>query len=88
MKLKDLLKIAEDELSDLSTVSNPDFRLEQAVKTDSGWEIVVSFLVENPNKPSNPFSTLSPAFQFERIYKKVSINSEGEVAGLFIYNNN
>jgi len=88
MKLKDLLKIAEDELSDLSTVSNPDFRLKQAVKTDSGWEIVVSFLVENPNKPSNPFAALAPAFQFERIYKKVSINSEGEVAGLFIYNNN
>ena len=85
MKLKDLLKIAEDELSDLSTVSNPDFRLEQAVKTDSGWEIVVSFLVENPNKPSIP---LAPAFQFERLYKKVNISSEGEVAGLFIYNNN
>ena len=31
MKLKDILTIAESELADLSSVPNPDFRLEQAV---------------------------------------------------------
>ena len=31
MKLKDILTIAKTELADLSTVENPDFRLEQAI---------------------------------------------------------
>lgn len=30
LKFKDLLKIAQDGLKDLTTLSHPDFRLEQA----------------------------------------------------------
>lgn len=89
MKLKDILLIAETELKDLSTVHNPDFRLEQAVyvKEKKIWEIVVSYLVENTNKPSKAFAALAPEFQFLRIYKKLEINENDEVTGFFIYDN-
>ena len=52
ISLKELLEIAIKELCVLTTVANPDFRLEQAEFIDSKneWEIVVSFLVENTNK--------------------------------------
>ena len=58
ISLKELLEIAVSELSVLTTVSNPDFRLEQAefIDTKNEWEIVVSFLVENTNKRNNPCS--------------------------------
>lgn len=89
MKLKDILTIAESELKDLSTVPNPDFRLEQAVfiKEKKIWEIVVSYLVENTNKPSKVFAALAPEFQFLRIYKKLEINDKNEVVGFFIHDN-
>lgn len=89
MKLKDILTIAESELKDLSAVPNPDFRLEQAVfiKEKKIWEIVVSYLVENTNKPSKVFAALAPEFQFLRIYKKLEINDKNEVVGFFIHDN-
>ena len=89
MKLKDILTIAESELKDLSTVTNPDFRLEQAVyvKESKIWEIVVSYLVENTNKPSKVFAALAPEFQFLRIYKKLELNENNEVVGFFIHDN-
>ena len=44
--MKELLEIAKAELQDLTTVTNPDFRLEQAEfnKRENEWEIVVSYL--------------------------------------------
>ena len=89
MKLKELLDIAKENLSDLSTLSNPDFRLEQAElkKDKKTWEIVISYLVENTNKRANPLSALTSEFQFHRIYKKVEINDNKEVIGFYIFNN-
>jgi hypothetical protein len=89
MKLKELLDIAKENLSDLSTLSNPDFRLEQAVlkKDKKTWEIVISYLVENTNKRANTLSALTSEFQFHRIYKKVEINENKEVVGFYIFNN-
>jgi acyl CoA:acetate/3-ketoacid CoA transferase alpha subunit len=89
MKLKDILTIAESELKDLSTVTNPDFRLEQAVyvKERKIWEIVASYLVENTNKPSKVFAALAPEFQFLRIYKKLELNENNEMVGFFIHDN-
>jgi hypothetical protein len=89
MTLKDLIEIAKSELKDLSTLENPDFRLEQAVfkKEENEWEIVVSYLVENTNKRSNAFSALTSEFQFLRMYKKIIINSNKEIIGFYIYNN-
>jgi len=88
MTLKELLNIARGQLVDLTTVQNPDFRLEQAeYKKDEGvWDIVISYLVENTNKRSNPITALSE-FQYHRIYKRLVINDKKEVLGFYIYNN-
>lgn len=88
MKLKELLDIAKENLRDLSSLEDPDFRLEQAElkKDKKTWEIVISYLVENINKRSSPLSALTSEFQFQRIYKKVEINESKEVVGFYIYN--
>lgn len=89
MTLKELIEIAKTELKDLSTLDNPDFRLEQALfnKDENEWEIVVSYLVENTNKRSSAFSAITSEFQFFRMYKKLIINSEKKITGFYIYNN-
>jgi hypothetical protein len=51
--------------------------------------VVVSFLVENVNKPVK--STWSPLvttteYPFHRIYKKVKINENNEVIGFYMFN--
>ncbi len=90
MKLNELFNIAQKELKDLSNLSNPDFRLEQAelISNENVWEIVVSFLVENTNKKISPFGSLTAEYQFHRMYKKVKINNDnGEIIGFYIYDN-
>lgn len=88
MTLKELLELTKEQLRDLSTLENPDFRLEQAeYKKDDTWEIVVSYLVENTNKRSNALSIIASEFQYLRMYKKIIINSKKEIVGFYIYNN-
>ena len=89
MVLKELLEIAKSQLDELTTLKNPDFRLEQAeFKKDEGiWDIVVSFLVENTNKRTTPIAALMSEFQFHRIYKRLKINNATkEILGFYIYN--
>jgi len=87
LKINELFEIAKSELSGLSKVTNPDFRLEQVVydEVKMEWEVVVSYLVENSNKRTNPLGLPTSEFQFYRIYKKLRINNEKEVVGLFIF---
>lgn len=87
MKLKDILLLAKSELEDLTTVSDPDFRLEEAIYKDDEkkWEVIVSYLVENTNKPSGGFVSLAAAFPFDRMYKKLEINDKNEVTGFYMY---
>ena len=89
MTLKELLDIAKIQLKDLTTLENPDFRLEQAeYKKDEGiWDIVVSYLVENTNKRLSAIAALSSEFQFHRIYKRIKIDDSKNIIGLYIYNN-
>jgi hypothetical protein len=90
MNLKELLGIAIDNLKDLTSLPVPDFRLEQAEykKKDGIWEIVVSYLVENTNKPiRREIFPASVEFQYLRLYKRLQIDSKGNVVGMFIYNN-
>jgi hypothetical protein len=91
MKLNELYAIAKKELAGLSLLENSDFRLEQAEfnKDEKVWVIVVSYLVENVNKPIK--STWSPLvtnseYPFHRIYKKVKINETNEVIGFYMFN--
>lgn len=86
--LRDLLEITKSELSDLTPLTKPDFRLEQAVykEDDKMWDVVVSYLVENTNKRSaGPLAALTSDFQFHRIYKRVKIDNDGKVIGFYIY---
>lgn len=87
MKLKELLSSAKSELQPLTDVVNPDFRIEQAeyLKKENVWEIVVSYLVSNVNKPKSRFATLAD-FDYLRMYKKLRINDNNEVIGLYIFN--
>ena len=87
MNLKELYQIAKDELEVLSPFENPDFRLEQAEfnKEENVWEIVVSFLVQNTNKPTTPIGILSTSYPYLRMYKKVKIDNEKRVIGFYIY---
>ncbi len=87
VKFKELLQIAEDSLRELTTVPNPDFRLEQAVFNDQTkvWDIVVSYLVENS---SQGLITIDlPSLKNQRIFKKLKVNSNKEVLGFYIYEN-
>ena len=88
MILKELLEIAKDQLKDMSTLEDPDFRLEQAVydKDDETWDIVISYLVENTNKRSAPLVVITSEFQYHRIYKKVSIDKDRNIFGFYIFN--
>ncbi len=85
--LRELLEISVSQLKDLTNVDNPDFRLEQAEfdKKNEEWDLVVSFLVERTNKRTNPLGFPSAEFQYNRIYKRLKINSENQLAGLYIF---
>ncbi|MBK0369609.1 hypothetical protein [Flavobacterium agrisoli] len=85
--LKELYQIAEKEISDILPDSFIDFRLEQAEynENDDIWEIVVSYLTENNNKGTSPFSQLSQNFPYERIYKKLKITDKKEFKGFYMY---
>ena len=90
MKLKELLNLAKTELSELSSLSDPDFRLEQAEYNDDEqlWEIVVSYLVEKTNPRNTPLSSLTSEFKYHRIYKRLKIYpNTKEVVGFYIYEN-
>lgn len=89
MKFKELLEAAKSELQDLSTVKNPDFRLEQAVykKDADTWEVVVSYLVENTTPSLIPASSVASSFQYHRIYKQMEIDRDKTILGMYIYEN-
>ncbi|MEQ8245222.1 hypothetical protein [Fulvivirga sp.] len=87
MKLKELMDVVKTELSELSTLNNPDFRLEQAEfqKKDNNWEIVISYLVDNTNPKNAAMAAITSGFQYHRIYKKVKIDENKNVIGFYIY---
>ena len=88
MTLKELHDVAKREMQYLTTVPQPDFRLEEAEydKEKQVWNTVVSFLVENTNKRMTPIGTFTTDFQYHRIYKKVKINDHRDLVGMYIYN--
>jgi hypothetical protein len=87
LTLKELLDIAISHLNDLTSVANPDFRLEQAGynKYKREWEIVVSFLIENKNIRTHPLGIPVSEFQYNRIYKKLKVDANKEILGLYIF---
>jgi|TARA_R100000501_G_C2589866_1_gene90262 hypothetical protein len=87
MNLRELLNIVKTELKDLSSLENPDFRLEQAEfqKDTDNWEIVVSYLVENTNPKSSPLMAITSEFKYHRVYKKIKIDKDKNIVGFYIY---
>ncbi|MEY8778856.1 hypothetical protein AB9K32_00390 [Allomuricauda sp. XS_ASV26] len=87
MNLRELLNIVKTELKDLSSLENPDFRLEQAEfqKDNDNWEIVVSYLVENTNPKSLPLMAITSEFKYQRVYKKIKIDKDKNIIGFYIY---
>ncbi|MFW5804881.1 MAG: hypothetical protein ACOCWG_06595, partial [bacterium] len=81
MNLKELYQIAKNELEVLSPYEEADFRLEQAEynKEENVWEVVVSYLVGNTNKPVSPIGMLSSNYPYHRIYKKVKIDERNKI---------
>lgn len=90
MNFKELYQIAKAKLEELSPLSEADFRLEQAVFNDQDetWDVIVSYLVENTNKPEHPLGINFPGgLKYERIYKKLKIDKNKSVKGFFMYEN-
>ncbi|MCU0449546.1 MAG: hypothetical protein MUC97_06810 [Bernardetiaceae bacterium] len=87
LNLCQLRDIAKSYLATLSTVENPDFRLEQAeYKDEDGtWEIVVSFLVENLNRRTSPLLAVNIDRPYERIYKLVRLDSAKQIIGFYFF---
>lgn len=87
MDLKELYQIAKNSFEQLSPLDDADFRLEQAEynKEKKVWEIVVSYLVENTNKPESPLGAFSASLKYNRIYKQVKIDEDKNVIGFYIF---
>jgi len=88
MHLKVVLDIAKEQLKDMSSLDDPDFRLEQAVfdKDDETWDIVVSYLVEKTNKRAPVLAAITSEFQYHRMYKRLTIDKDNNIFGFFIFN--
>lgn len=91
--MKELLDISKEQLRDLTTAKNPDFRLEQVEyrKEEGVWDIVVSYLVEDATKnaTAQALNLTLPllGFQYERTYKRLTVNKDKEIEGFYIYSN-
>ncbi|RTQ46483.1 hypothetical protein EJV47_21250 [Hymenobacter gummosus] len=96
MTLRKLLDIAKNQLNELTSVSNPDFRLEQAEfkKDEEVWDIVISYLIEEPVTPVNKSNPLNPLSEFaaliaepkfQRMYKRIKIDKEEKVLGFYMF---
>lgn len=82
--LKEVFDAAKKQFSELINIQESDFRLEQLEynKTEKIWEVVVSYLVENKNRAS---LALLNSLPFERVYKRLKIDENKEVIGIFMF---
>lgn len=88
MNFRDLMEIVATNFEGVSTLENPDFRLEQAEykKDEKLWDLVISYLVENTNKRKAELMSFTPQYQYHRMYKRVKINDNKEIVGFYMYN--
>ena len=86
ISLKEVFEAAKKQFAELINIQESDFRLEQLEyrKEDKTWEIIISYLVENKNRSSFPTAILS-ALPFERVYKRLKIDENKEVVGIFMF---
>jgi hypothetical protein len=89
LDLKELYRIAKQELAALTSLKDADFRLEQADfnRDEEVWEVVVSYLVESKNETPPILGSIVKTPELRRIYKKIKINKKNEIIGFYIFNN-
>lgn len=84
--LKEVFEASKKALSELVSLPEPDFRLEQVEfkKDEKLCDVVISFLVENKNRAAwaTPLLTSLP---FERVYKRLKIDENKEVVGIYMF---
>jgi len=88
LDLKRLYGFSQKHLSDMMGEKLNDFRLEQAENTSDGnWDVVVSFLMHNVNAPETNGSIFSGShLPFERVFKRLLLDTDGELIKYLIYN--
>ncbi len=84
LSLKEVFEAAKNQFAELINIQESDFRLEQLEhrKEEKIWEVVVSYLVENKNRAS---LALVNSLPFERVYKRLKIDENKDVVGIFIF---
>lgn len=84
MDLQKILQVVKSDLSDLSTLENPDFRIEQAKLNQAGdnYEVIISFLVERKDDLGILSGISSP---YERVYKRIDLDQNLNLSGFYIY---
>jgi len=84
LTLKEVFEAAKKQFAELINIEESDFRLEQVeFKKDEGiWDVVVSYLLDNKNKGISPVLNFLP---FERVFKRLKINDQKEVVGIYIF---
>lgn len=89
MDFNKLFKIAKGEIEWMSTLKDPDFRLEQAVfeEKEKLWRVAVSFLVERKNPFQTPTSDFLANWKYERIYKELQIDDKDRVISMRFFEN-
>lgn len=86
LSLKEVFEAAKKQFAELINIQESDFRLEQLEfkKEEKIWDVVVSYLVENKNRSvsaSLSFTTLP----FERVYKRLKIDQNKDVVGIYMF---
>lgn len=83
LSIKEAFEVAKEELSLLIDLDTSDYRLEQIEfnKEEGYWDVVISYLTPNKNKPA----ILLQALPFERIYKRIKVSDNKEVTGVYMF---
>jgi len=93
MNLKDLFVKSKDIIGGFES-SFRDFRLEEAEEDDRNYKVVVSYLIEDQNKPVNadsgnlsvfPLSLIQNQRNYERVFKRLIFNKDLELNKLAIF---
>jgi hypothetical protein len=93
ISLKEVFEAAKKQFAELINIQESDFRLEQLEykKTEKLWEVVVSYLVENKNVRTNfelktsTLTSLLSTLPYERVYKRLKIDENKEVIGIYMF---
>ncbi|GEM_PF-928321 len=88
LTLGKLKEISFNELSQIFEINFNEFRLEEYEydKTNNLYKIVVSFLIENPNIEISPLKLSLGGLKYERVYKNVILDQDGNFIKFTIHN--